>query len=177
MLSRVVGWVGVVQVSSTARTRAKKASEQRQAPLPPPIAAAAITATAAAAEKRTRRTRPETPSRSPPACWSPHVRTSSFFVCRVCCVCGTGETRRRKDATRTAHNRVAVCALTRGWCGWPGGVIAHHEIVREVGIIVGSSVSSRHVGLDLLGAASLPRLLLFVFVAHACACGSARQPA
>jgi uncharacterized protein YbjQ (UPF0145 family) len=36
-------------------------------------------------------------------------------------------------------------------------VIANHEIVREVGIIVGSSVKSRHVGHDLWGIAVLAR--------------------
>lgn len=55
----------------------------------------------------------------------------------------SGEAGKKDKTGDTFQESAGVLVTTRG-------VIAHHEIVREVGIIVGSSVSSRHVGLDLL---------------------------
>jgi hypothetical protein len=182
---------GVVQVSSTARTRAKKASEQRQAPPPPPLAAAvAITATA---EKRTRRTRPETPSRSPPACWSPHVCTSSLFGSYVSCACVrvrcAGD---KKKKGRNAHRTQQCCGVcTDTWLVWlarrgdcpsrdraRGG---HHRGVlrseptrraRPLGCRLASSI----IIVVRLRGMLLTRVRVRLCVCG-CACGSVRQPA
>lgn len=43
-----------------------------------------------------------------------------------------------------------------------GGKIEGHRVVKEVGIIVGSSVKSRHVGHDLWGT------LLFIHILRSC---------
>jgi uncharacterized protein YbjQ (UPF0145 family) len=54
------------------------------------------------------------------------------------------------DGTKEDHHKTGdTFKESAGVLVTTRGVIANHEIVREVGIIVGSSVKSRHVGHDL----------------------------